>query len=218
MTVRQRGGQTIPYATATDGLKRCGACTEILPVSEFHHRQNSRDGFQNYCKACRRADNRAPQPDLDGPKTCSNCGATFPRTREFFYSQKGNKDGLNGQCKPCVNARVARYQASRPDKTAYIRRFNHLKNRHNITPEQYDDMVAAQNGLCAACGYPPPLGERLFVDHDHACCPGEGGCGRCIRGLLCSHCNKTLGLMKDDPLRLIGAARYLIRWTQGVRN
>ncbi len=34
-------------------------------------------------------------------KICSKCGKPFPRTPEFFYRNKGNKDGLYGRCKKC---------------------------------------------------------------------------------------------------------------------
>lgn len=34
-------------------------------------------------------------------KKCPKCKQTFPRTKEFFYAQKDNKDGLKSQCKEC---------------------------------------------------------------------------------------------------------------------
>lgn len=58
---------------------------------------------------------------------------------------------------------------------------------------------------CEICGSE----DNLHVDHDHACCPGPMTCGKCFRGWLCSNCNTSLGLMKDDPERLRKAAKYL---------
>ena len=70
----------------------------------------------------------------------------------------------------------------------------HQLRRYGLTIEQYDQMVEDQDGCCAICG-----GEvdRLRVDHDHE----TGG----VRGLLCHGCNTALGLMADDPERLLAA-------------
>ncbi len=68
-------------------------------------------------------------------------------------------------------------------------------------------MFRAQGGLCAICRSSRPTHgqERaLQVDHCHAS-------GR-IRGLLCRDCNMTLGVMKDDVLRIRALADYLERY------
>lgn len=87
-----------------------------------------------------------------------------------------------------------------------------------MTPEQYDDMVQAQGGVCAACGQPerkihPRTGEvqPLSIDHDHACCPGATSCGKCVRSLLCDTCNRALGMFGDDMVRLLALVRYLAK-------
>ena len=41
---------------------------------------------------------------------------------------------------------------------------------------------------CDLCG----LQRQLEIDHDHRHCPGEQGCGKCIRGLLCGLCNTAI--------------------------
>lgn len=66
-----------------------------------------------------------------------------------------------------------------------------FKHRYGITIEQYDAMLAAQNGVCAIC-LNPPRGKmkRLSVDHCHAT-------GR-VRGLLCITCNRAIGYF-DNP-------------------
>jgi Recombination endonuclease VII. len=61
------------------------------------------------------------------------------------------------------------------------------------------------------------MAERsdLCVDHDHSCCPGSTSCGKCVRGFLCTHCNKGIGHFSDEPARVRAAADYLDRWRRG---
>ena len=90
------------------------------------------------------------------------------------------------------------------------RRASTLRWGYNITPEDYNALVKAQDSKCAICGKQE---ERLVIDHDHSCCPYRTrGCGKCIRGLLCDHCNKRLGMFeKDSQFFLMAAPDYLKR-------
>lgn len=77
--------------------------------------------------------------------------------------------------------------------------------KYNLTPDGYDAILSAQNGVCAACGQ-PECGHnqfgllRLAVDHDHAT-------GR-VRGLLCMRCNRALGLLGDSVERIASLLTY----------
>lgn len=51
--------------------------------------------------------------------------------------------------------------------------------------------------------------KHLHIDHDHACCPAQTSCGRCVRGVLCKKCNTMLGMAEDNPSVLRAAIRYL---------
>lgn len=70
-------------------------------------------------------------------------------------------------------------------------------------------MLAEQDGKCAICVEPPAPGRPFHVDHDHACCPGDGSCGKCVRGLLCDDCNRGFGMFKDSIGSLVRAVLYL---------
>lgn len=95
----------------------------------------------------------------------------------------------------------ARYEG---DKTGHIDR--QIKGRYGVDRKE---MEVAQGGACAICRAPFD-GSTPCVDHDHACCPSGSSCGRCVRGLLCSPCNKGLGNFADDPDRLMAAVAYLL--------
>lgn len=76
-----------------------------------------------------------------------------------------------------------------------------LRSAFGITPEQYEDMMEFQNGVCAIC-LKKPRARRLAVDHNHK--TGE------VRGLLCTRCNhKILGASGENPDVLRRAADYL---------
>lgn len=71
-----------------------------------------------------------------------------------------------------------------------------------VTQDEYDAMLARQDGHCALCPSTPKT-RRLHIDHDHR--TGE------IRGLLCHRCNRNLPAWVD-ALWLARASAYL----QGV--
>ena len=98
-----------------------------------------------------------------------------------------------GLCKKAYYARRSVEIVSRS------RRFK-LLNRGS-SPEEYENMYRAQNGLCAICGKEDSTGYRLAMDHDHS----TGA----IRDLLCRRCNLTLGKIGDDMGLLMKMIAYL---------
>ena len=70
----------------------------------------------------------------------------------------------------------------------------------NITPDEYDQILAYQGGVCAVCKRRPKPGKRHAVDHDHK--TGH------VRGLLCYVCNKrVLGARSADAI--VALAEYV---------
>ncbi len=78
--------------------------------------------------------------------------------------------------------------------------------RKGLTPEKFQEMLGAQGHACAMGREPFEDGQPIFIDHDHACCPGDKSCGMCVRGLLCLTCNVALGYIEAYSER---AAFYL---------
>lgn len=94
--------------------------------------------------------------------------------------------------------------AHRAERIALARKSN-LRNLYGITPEIYDELLAAQGGACAICrGDIAGKSKKYFsVDHDHTS-------GR-VRGLLCEGCNFGLGKFKDSSELLQAAISYLAK-------
>lgn len=104
-----------------------------------------------------------------------------------------SKTSQGKSCKVCIASRMRGYRRSKPD--VYLRwnsgiaaRRKHLRVRYGLTIEQYENLLAQQDGVCAICNAPPPKDRRLHVDHDHV--TGE------VRGLLCLKCNTALERME----------------------
>lgn len=105
-------------------------------------------------------------------KKCFRCKKK--KSKKEFRKNKFKSDGLDWLCKICRKLKT---------------REDTLKNRHNITLEQYNFLLKNQNGCCAICGiHYTKLKKGLHVDHNH-----KTGI---IRGLLCVTCNGVLGYYK----------------------
>jgi hypothetical protein len=84
----------------------------------------------------------------------------------------------------------------------YLTRRAQLMCRYGVTLEQYEEMLHKQNGVCAICQNPATgYFKHLVIDHDHAT--------RKFRGLLCSKCNRAIGLLRESADMLEQAAKYL---------
>lgn len=111
-------------------------------------------------------------------KICTKCKAEQPVTE---YQRAGN--GLRAQCRSCVRIASKAWRDANPDRHNASRRVGKLRGRYRMTVEQYEALLASQQGRCATC-LKPPGGRLLAVDHDHAT--------GLVRGLLCVFCNSKL--------------------------
>ena len=91
-----------------------------------------------------------------------------------------------------------------PQKARSSDRRKALWRYFKITPEQYEQMLKSQNGVCKTCGEKCLSGRNLAVDHCHV--SGK------IRGLLCSKCNRAIGLLNDSPELIKRVADYVERF------
>jgi hypothetical protein len=96
---------------------------------------------------------------------------------------------------------------------------NRRKSKYGITEDWFESKQQKQNGCCAICGKPETGTYRgkvksLAVDHNHKCCPGKKSCGKCVRGLLCEHCNRGIGMFLENAQILEAAIKYLKEYEQ----
>lgn len=126
-------------------------------------------------------------------KVCPNCKTD--KSRDDYYSK--NRDGriyLQSWCKSCSRAR----ELSTYSRRSELRKFG-------VNEEWYAEKLRFQHGGCAICAAPKANrtdDRRLAVDHDH-------DTGR-PRGLLCTPCNRAIGMLQDDPDRVLAIYLYLM--------
>jgi Recombination endonuclease VII len=152
-------------------------------------------------------DNRR-QLDAQGRLCCYSCQEYKPLAE--FGPNKAAAHGARTRCRKCESESSMAWTDRNYDKTWDAR----LRRNFGITLEQYRQMFAEQGGVCAICGEPPkvvgyrpsrrqgrPRRPMLVVDHDHV--TGK------IRGLLCIHCNRGIGFLKDSADIVRFALKYL---------
>lgn len=142
-------------------------------------------------------------------KVCSDCGEN--KSLECFYNQASNKDGLAYRCKDCD--RVARARHYHTTKGKILKRNTNRKNKYGITPEDFESLWESQEGCCVICniklddGFSPShKPNKAVIDH----CHDTGN----VRGILCTKCNKGLGMFNDSQEVLLRAHEYLRRFTK----
>lgn len=133
------------------------------------------------CKDCLKIWN---DPDLESPPKPRPAPHPGPRCSTHWRAE--------------VKRREARAHDTRVQRT------------YGLEAGAYDALKKAQEGVCALCRRAKGVSKKLAVDHDHKCCPGPQSCGNCVRGLLCSPCNRMLGHGRDNPDFFARVLDYLI--------
>jgi hypothetical protein len=141
---------------------------------------------------------------------------------------KGHTSGrfADGHCKECRRQyeradraralrRQKRWRERNPEKELARQRRADLKRNYGVTIQQYDEVLAAQSGVCAICRQPESTLRkgtlmRLSMDHDH-----HTGMNR---GALCNRCNRAIGLIGDDVVLARALVDYLDFWRRGLQS
>lgn len=138
-------------------------------------------------------------------KTCNKC--SVPQPRSNFHIKANAPDGLNYTCKTCMKVyRRQHYLDHIPEHREYYHakgKYYFLETKYGVDPEQYNQLITEQGGVCAICESPPPGLRPLHLDHDHV--TGKP------RGLLCAKCNTMLSYFGDRPEGLLKVLDYVQR-------
>lgn len=109
-----------------------------------------------------------------------------------------------------MNAYKRDYIARNLERTRDVRRNSALRRKYDIDLDTYQHLLELQGGLCGICTKPLVPGKETHLDHCHA----TGA----VRGVLCSTCNKALGLFRDDATVMSSAVDYINLSRKGART
>jgi DNA-binding MarR family transcriptional regulator len=126
-------------------------------------------------------------------KQCSNCKQVKLVTDFTLHST--TYDGLQPSCRQCSNE---------------VGKWLKLKQKFNLTQEEYESMLLAQNGVCDICKRTESrikFGKPTMLAVDHCHITGK------VRGLLCHNCNIGIGNLGDNITVVANALDYLKRHT-----
>ncbi len=146
--------------------KRCNACSQALPTTQFSCQASSKDGLQATCKQCQGLRQKARREQLtkqwngDAPsvKTCCRCKVTMPAS--CYGIAKGRPDGLQSRCKACASKahRLSKYGIDAPSSDAC----DICGESHTLSIDHCHTTGQLRGTLCRACN--TALG--LFRDSD----------------------------------------------------
>lgn len=136
------------------------------------------------------------------------CKMHYQRLLRHGYVKENRRAGPIGSCE-IVDCGSRAYTKG----MCHAHYMKHIRwRKKGVDATRYQEMLREQGGVCAICAQPERAPDKasgktkdLAIDHDHA--TGK------IRALLCSNCNRGLGLFNDDVGLLAKAQAYVLKHT-----
>ena len=179
-------------------MKECVKCKQSKELTDFYKTKygHKKDGYDYYCKYCRVGTAIKSQKAGNNKKSCSIEGC-----ERLHYAKSW--------CRVHYSRWLRNGTTVRKFEQAWDSKESRLRNQYLITLAEYNERSA--NG-CEICGDKP--NHSFHVDHDHKCCPSHITCGKCVRGIICSSCNKAVdsyerGFMREDYPKIDMVKKYL---------
>jgi hypothetical protein len=189
--------------------KRCGHCHNEQPMTDFTSDKKFKDGLYPVCRACRAAlwqERKARDPE----KMRTQAREAMRRWREDPTNREKAAEYQAAYRAARTDEEIKRDREENRQRMLLPHNQRRTKNRYTLhkyglTLFEYEGVYARllrqQQGVCAVCGDAPSDKEPLNLDHHH-----ETGT---VRALLCGHCNRALGLLREDPKRIAALLAYV---------
>ena len=182
---RYQTSASIPYRKLSDNTTR-------------KHYQEWLNGVEKTCNCCKKVFTKHMNDPLWGNWSYLFCQTCWRKWR-----------GLGATCHICkyesigdrVMYRSGENLAQKIDDWATwsCGRCHSKMKKYKLSPEILKEYLAVINCPLCECILTDDLSPTgRTIDHDHNCCPYTTSCGKCVRGVICSNCNKAEGLVPDD--------------------
>lgn len=192
--------------------KICLDCKIELPIASFGSKNDK--WKQPRCYVCRRAYRKHLRATKSHPIPCPQCKEHFKLFSNGICKNCNEKAGMLEccRCNEVFLKNISMRNRSICKECADENYHSQLLRKYNLTIEDFNRMLAAQNYRCRICkrNEEEILSERneeknkkraFCIDHSHKT--------NRVRGILCSACNVGLGLFKDNATSLEDAIQYL---------
>jgi len=149
-------------------------------------------------------------------KKCQRCEGVQPISN--FPKDLSKKDLKSIYCHNC-HKKINKARRSKPgynEKRQAKRKYSdrdrdwRLRTKYGISLEEFNRVFLSQDSRCALCRSQHSDNKNFVVDHCH-----KTGT---FRGILCSYCNRALGMFKDDIQVLKKAIAYLKEDKNEIRS
>ncbi len=188
--------------------RKCNRCKVLKKDIDF------KDEHSKNCNSCRLVANNAYSLKKSGK---------LPRYAEVQKLLEKAYNNGNFVCNVCEQEKplecfgshnhANKYNTSRVCKECNreVNKFSKYKKAYNISQERFIEMLNEQNYKCKICHSDIKYLSRTENKYKSACIDHCHVTGE-VRGLLCSNCNRGLGLLKDDESIILRAYKYLVQY------
>lgn len=159
------------------------------------------DGVRAYNRAWRTANPEKVKASHDAWKI-TNGEEHKARRKESARRWRAENPGSSSAWRKANPEKADAWYKANVEKIKFQVKRAALKRIYGLTPEQRDELFAKQGSCCGICKSTEPGSTKGWhIDHCHDT--------KCVRGILCNHCNLMLGYAKDNRTTLADAIEYL---------
>ena len=175
-------------ATPPTETKVCCRCKRILSLDHFYPIKNHPSQYQGRCIECNKI-------------------AVMEWRKANPEQTRKHRTDSQKRCRKHVSEYHAKWTKKHGEAAGRKHCDRHLKRNYGISLDDFETMLAMQDGCCAICGREKPSDYKsksgfFHVDHCHRT--------GMVRGILCFRCNVAIGHLKDNAKLVRRALEYLL--------